>query len=167
MHWSPERGLLQPATSNTYPGIVSDLRVRHTLAIAALVEEGTERSELLKIMDTYLDEFATLCHSVGVLGEVTPRAMDTISSLGERINARIVAACLRQMGIASQAVDATELIVTDNRYQQAAPLMDLTRARAQESPPARLWQRVLCPVVTGFIGATEDGHYNDFGTRGQ
>ncbi len=150
---------------NTYPGIVSDLRVRHTLAIAALVEEGKERSGLLKIMDTYLDEFATLCHSVGVLGELTPRAMDAISSLGERINARIVAACLRQMGIAGQAVDATELIVTDNRYQQAVPLMDLTRARAQKVL-LPLMAEGMVPVVTGFIAATESGITTTLGRGG-
>ncbi|TFG71245.1 MAG: aspartate kinase [Anaerolineales bacterium] len=151
--------------TNTYPAIVSDLRVRHTLVIAALVEEGKERSELLKTMDTYLDEFATLCHSVGVLGELTPRAMDAISSLGERINARIFAACLRQMGIAGQAVDATELIVTDNRYQHAVPLMDLTRARVQKGLLPLMAEGAV-PVVTGFIAATETGVTTTLGRGG-
>jgi len=91
--------------------------------------------------------------------------MDAISSLGERMNARIVAARLRQMGLRSEAVDATELIVTDRRFQQATPLMDLTRARTQ----ARLLPLLevgVVPVVTGFMGATEDGITTTLGRGG-
>ncbi len=149
----------------TYPPIVSDLRVRNTLAIAELMDEGKDRTELLQTVDVYLDEYATFCHSVGVLGEVTPRAMDAISSLGERISARIVAACLRQQGIASQAIDATGLIVTDNRFQHAAPLMDKTRQRVQ-TVLVPLLAEGFVPVVTGFMGATEDGITTTLGRGG-
>ena len=148
-----------------YPSIVSDLRIKHTLVIAELLEEGSTRTDLLKVVDAYLDEFATLCHSVGVLGEVTPRAMDTISSLGERMIARIVAACLNQLGTLSQVVDATELIVTDNRYQQAMPLMDLTRKQVQNVLVPLLADGIV-PVITGFIAATEDGITTTLGRGG-
>jgi len=149
----------------TYPALVTDLRVKHTLAVAELLSDADERTALLKTLDAYLDEFATFCRSVQVLGEVTPRAMDAISSLGERMNARIVAARLRQMGLHSEAVDATELIVTDRRFQQAAPLMDATRARTQARLLSLLESGVV-PVVTGFIGATEDGVTTTLGRGG-
>ena len=91
--------------------------------------------------------------------------MDTISSLGERMNARIVAARLRQMGLHSEAIDATELIVTDRRFQHAAPLMDATRARIQ-ARLLPLLEAGVVPVVTGFIGATEDGITTTLGRGG-
>jgi aspartate kinase len=150
---------------STYPSIVSDLRVKHTLAVAELLKEGPMRTDLLKTVDAYLDEFATLCHSVGVLGEVTPRAMDTISSLGERMNARIVSACLNQLGIVSRVVDATDLIVTDDRFQQAMPLIDLTREKVQNVLVPLLTDGIV-PVVTGFIAATEDGITTTLGRGG-
>ena len=149
----------------TYLASVTDLRVRHTLAVAELLTNVEERATLLKTLEAYLDEFATFCRSVKVLGEVTPRAMDTISSLGERMNARIVAAYLRQQGVKSEAVDATELIVTDRRFQQAAPLMDLTRARVQERLTPLLEAGVI-PIITGFMGATEDGITTTLGRGG-
>jgi len=149
----------------TYLALVTDLRVKHTLAVAELLADTDERTGLLKTLDAYLDEFATFCRSVQVLGEVTPRAMDAISSLGERMNARIVAARLRQIGLRSEAVDATELIVTDRRFQQATPLMDATRARTQArlSP---LLEAGVTPVITGFMGATEDGITTTLGRGG-
>ncbi len=149
----------------TYASLVTDLRVKHTLAVAELLSDADERTTLLKTLDAYLDEFATFCRSVQVLGEVTPRAMDAISSLGERMNARIVAARLRQMGLRSEAVDATELIVTDRRFQQATPLMDLTRARTQ-ARLLPLLEAGVVPVVTGFMGATEDGITTTLGRGG-
>jgi len=149
----------------TYRAIVADLRVRHYRAVDRLLDPNGERAQLLATVDEVLDDFAAFCHSVHVLGEVTPRAMDAITSLGERINARILAATLRQRGSQSQAVDATELIVTDDKFQNAVPLMDLTRERvlARLSP---LLDEGIVPIVTGFIGATESGVTTTLGRGG-
>jgi aspartate kinase len=116
-------------------------------------------------VDEYLDEFATLCHSVQVLGELTPRALDTISSLGERLNTHILAALLRQRGAQSEAVDATEVIVTDATFQNAAPLMPQTRARVAERLSPMMSAGVI-PIVTGFMGATEQGVTTTLGRGG-
>lgn len=151
--------------AESYPSLVSDLRVKHTLAVAELLSDNTARNEVLKTIETFLDEFSLLCHSVHILGEVTARAMDTISSLGERINARIVAAKLNEMGIASQAVDASDVVVTDDRYQQAMPLMEATREKAAANLLPLLENGVV-PVITGFMGATADGVITTLGRGG-
>jgi bifunctional aspartokinase / homoserine dehydrogenase 1 len=149
----------------TYRALVSDLRVSHTLAVAELLNDTVRRTEVLKTIEAYLDEFAAFCRSVHVLGEVTPRAMDAISSLGERINARIFAAVLQERGVAARPVDATDLIITDRRFQEAVPLMEPTRARVQ-AHLVPLLEAGEIPVVTGFIGATEDGITTTLGRGG-
>jgi aspartate kinase len=149
----------------TYRAVAADLRVRHYRAVDELLDPNGERGPLLATVDEYLDEFAMFCRSVHVLGEVTPRAMDAITSLGERINARILAALLRQKGARSEAVDATELIVTDDKYQNAAPLMDLTRERLA-ARLAPLLDEGGIPIVTGFIGATAEGITTTLGRGG-
>jgi aspartate kinase len=151
--------------SQTYRAIVTDLRARHYRAVDTLLPSDGARTQLLATVDEYLDEFATFCRSVHVLGEVTPRAMDAIISLGERINARTLAALLRQQGAHSDAVDATELIVTDDTFQSAVPLMDATRARVS-ARLAPLLDEGIIPVVTGFIGATEEGVTTTLGRGG-
>ncbi|MBN1886462.1 MAG: aspartate kinase [Thermoflexales bacterium] len=149
----------------TYRAVVAELRVSHYRVIDTLLHSNGERAQLLADVDQHLDEFAAFCHSVHILGEVTPRAMDAITSLGERINARIIAAVLRQHGARSEAIDATELIVTDNAFQKAVPLMDITRQRtiARLSP---LLEAGGIPVVTGFIGATQEGITTTLGRGG-
>ncbi|MCJ7548766.1 MAG: aspartate kinase, partial [Anaerolineae bacterium] len=39
---------------DTYRGVVSDLRVRHTLAVAKLISNPDSRTSLLKTIDAYL-----------------------------------------------------------------------------------------------------------------
>jgi aspartate kinase len=117
------------------------------------------------VVDGYLNEFAAFCHSLRVLGEVTPRAMDAITSLGERINARILAAVLRLRGARSEAVDATELIVTDGTFQHAVPLMEPSRARTSTRLGPLLDEGII-PVVTGFIGETKEGVITTLGRGG-
>ena len=184
------RGALTAASGDeqSYRAIAADLRVRHYRVVDVLCPEPVEglraelaeglcpesveglapageRDQLLVTVDGYLDEFVTFCRSVHVLGEVTPRAMDAITSLGERINARVLAALLRQRGVRSEAVDATELIVTDDGSQNAVPLMDTTRARVS-ARLAPLLNEGIIPVVTGFIGATEKGVTTTLGRGG-
>jgi len=149
----------------TYRAVVAELRTRHQSVVDELLTQDSERVRLLATVDKYVDELATFCYSIHILGEVTPRAMDAVTSLGERINARIVAAVLRQRGVRSEAVDATELIVTDNKFQNGAPLMEKTRARVTERL-APLLDGGIIPVVTGFIGATEEGVTTTLGRGG-
>ena len=149
----------------TYRTIVSDLRVRHYRVVDELLALGDEQADLLHAVDRYLDEFAALCHSVYILGEITPRAMDTVSSLGEPINARVFAALLRQRGVLSDAVDAVDLVVTDATFQNAMPLMDSTRERVT-ARLAPMLDASIIPVVTGFMGATEEGVTTTLGRGG-
>jgi aspartate kinase len=161
------RGALTAAAgdSQTFRSIVTELRALHYTTVDGLLATNGERAQLLATVDEYLDEFAAFCRSVHVLGEVTPRAMDAITSLGERINARVLAALLRQRGAPSEAVDATELIVTDHTFQGAVPLMDKTEARIK-SRLLPLLEAGIIPVVTGFIGATEEGVTTTLGRGG-
>lgn len=161
------RGAVTAAAGDdqTYRALVTDLRARHYGTVATLFSPDGERARLLAMVDEYLDEFAAFCRSVHILGEVTPRAMDAITSLGERINARIMAALLRKHGLRSEAVDATELIVTDDTFQNAVPLMDKTRDRLLASL-VPLMDSQNIPVVTGFIGATEQGVTTTLGRGG-
>ncbi len=149
----------------TFRALVTELRARHYGVVDGLLSPNGERAQLLATVDGHLDEFAAFCRSVHVLGEVTPRAMDAITSLGERINARLLAALLRQRGAHSEAVDATELIVTDDTFQNAVPLMETTRAQvtARLGP---LLETGVVPVVTGFIGATKSGVTTTLGRGG-
>jgi len=148
-----------------YQEIADTIQTRHREMATKLIADPAEREALERTIDSYLSEFSRLCESVYVLRELTPRVLDGIVSFGERLSARLLAAFLREQGLRSEAVDATELIVTDGTFQNAVPLVDPTRARVADRLGPSLKKGVV-PVVTGFIGATEDGIPTTLGRGG-
>lgn len=125
-------------------------------------EECSRLEPELRAMFDYISELA---RSIAVLGELTPRALDLISGQGERCNARLIAAALRSAGVAAEAIDATELIVTDDQFGNARPDLEATRAHTTQRLLPLLHQGTV-PVVTGFIGATEQGIPTTLGRGG-
>ncbi|MGH9689713.1 MAG: aspartate kinase [Candidatus Acidiferrales bacterium] len=141
------------------------LRKQHDAALAALIRSKETRSSLGARMEEIFAEGERLCKGTAMLRELTPRTLDAISSLGERLSAPLVAGGLEELGLASEAVEATELIVTDPFHGGADPIMDRTMARCEARLRPRL-QAGVVPVVTGFIGATADGVLTTLGRGG-
>lgn len=151
----------EPAYSAT---ITSILR-RQMKTIDGLLNEGKARARLRERVNRIIDDLQAFCRSIAVMGEVTPRGMDSIAPMGERMNALLFSALLNQMRVKSDAVDASGLIVTDNKFTNAAPLMDQTRAHVQKDLLPML-EEGITPVVTGFVGATVNGIMTTLGRGG-
>lgn len=150
--------------ATTYRAVRDDLLMRHWQAVREIVapEEVNALSEDIRAT---LDNLENLCRAIHVLGEVTPRAMDLISSLGERFTASLTAAALRALGQPAEAIIATELILTDAAFGGANPDVAVTRERVRKRLLPLLDHGVV-PVVTGFMGATIDGHVTTLGRGG-
>jgi bifunctional aspartokinase / homoserine dehydrogenase 1 len=114
----------------TSAGILNTLRDQHKSALQALVERPEPRAAIADRLTDVLAEGQRLCDGTALLRELTPRTLDSISSLGEKLSAPLVAGTLAELGVPSEAVNATELIVTDPYHGRAEPLMDLTRERS-------------------------------------
>lgn len=145
--------------------IFDELRRRHSTAASELLQSDAERSRIEGEMEKLFQAGDRLCRGTILLRELTPRTRDAISSLGERLSILLVAAALNQHEIPSEAIEATELIVTDGCHGAAEPRMEATRQRCEERLRPIL-QRSVLPVVTGFIGATSDGVLTTLGRGG-
>ena len=82
---------------------------------------STERAELDRTLDDHFQELTELVKGLAVLGELTPRSIDAISSYGERLSSYIVTLAFRHFGMNAVHVDSRQVIVTDRRHTQAAP----------------------------------------------
>lgn len=145
--------------------IFEALRKQHEMALAALIREDEKRKWLSASLSKIFAEGEQLCKGTSLLHELTPRTLDTVSSLGERLSAPMVAGALQELGVASESVEATELIVTDSYHGGADPIMERTRERSQARLQPLL-DRGIIPVATGFIGATENGVLTTLGRGG-
>jgi aspartate kinase len=145
--------------------IFDELRERHRAVAGALIHSAPVRNRIHHEVEQVFQEGERLCQGTALLRELTLRARDSICSLGERLSAPLVAAALTECGVKSEAIEATELIVTDSCHGAADPLMDLTRKRC-EARLRPLLREAVMPVVTGFIGATVDGMLTTLGRGG-
>ena len=145
--------------------LLEEIRKQHSSALAELIPEESARKRLTARVDELLNDAKRLCEGTALLRELTPRSLDLISSLGERLSAPLLASAISALGIRSEPVEATELIVTDGFHGGAEPLMDLTRARC-EARLRPMLQLGVIPVVTGFIGSSQDGTLTTLGRGG-
>jgi aspartate kinase len=139
------------------------LRERHHQALQHITP--TDQTQVLEELELLILSFQHLVGAIGVLGEATPRALDAVVGLGERLAVRVIAAILRSQGIPAQAVDATQLIVSDNQFQAAIPLMQPTQENTYQVLQP-LFDQKLVPVITGFIAATAEGIPTTLGRGG-
>ncbi|WP_031497328.1 lysine-sensitive aspartokinase 3 [Bryobacter aggregatus] len=108
-----------------------------------------------ELIEEHFQELTELVRGLAILGELTPRSIDAISSFGERLSSRIVALVL-----GAKHIDSRTVVVTDERHTQAAPFYAETNERLQKIE----WGEIS--VMGGFIGATLNGVTSTLGRGG-
>ena len=122
--------------------------------------------ELLVVITIIAIIMGLLLVGIHLLRHCPVRALDMTASFGERLSALIVAAYLARTHPAA-FVDARDFLVTDDQFTHANVIFKKTnrRTRAYFSQMFRRSGRTV-PIVTGFIGATEDGQTTTIGRNG-
>ncbi len=157
----------QAATGHLVTAIaqVEAMRDRHLGVVTELLGDGDEARDIAAEESMLFDELAHLAEALSVLGYLTPRSLDMISSLGEQLSAPIVTAAFRRAGIDAELVDGRDVMITDDSYGRAEPLPDLIAAATREHL-APLIRAGKVPVLGGYIGATIDGVTTTLGRGG-
>ncbi|NMB87783.1 MAG: aspartate kinase [Chloroflexi bacterium] len=154
------RGETQP-----YIQAAQELRQKHYSVIQPLIPNPTRQYQVKQDIDHLINDFISLCQAIAILGEATPRALDAVGSLGERMAVRILAPALESKSVPAQFVESTLLVITDDHFQSAHPdFTETTHCTRQVLEPILAQNEV--PVVTGFIGATPGGVTTTLGRGG-
>jgi aspartokinase/homoserine dehydrogenase 1 len=137
---------------------------RHRGAVSQLVKK--RRARVRAAVDALLTELHSTLQGIHLLRHCPLRALDMTASFGERLSTVIVAAYLDQT-VPSVPVDSRDLVVTDDQFTHAAVIFRKTnrRTNAYFRQLFRGSARSI-PIVTGFIGATEDGQTTTIGRNG-
>lgn len=143
---------------------LKQLEARHVETCRALLSATACPTAICEI-GSLVGEFQRIAHGMLMLGERPPRSVDEAVATGERLSAMMMASYLNCLGVPAEAVNAADVIVTDNEFGSAEPLMDETREKAQ----ARLLpvlESGAIPIITGFNGATREGKATTLGRGG-
>ena len=150
---------------STFNLTLSELNERHHALIAELIHNPDLQQLARRDVDCLVADFSNLCQAIHVLGEASPRALDAVAAIGERLSVRVLAGAIASAGLPTEYVEATRLVVTDAHFQNAVPDMAATERASREILEPYLASGCV-PVVTGFIGATPDGLTTTLGRGG-
>lgn len=113
----------------------------------------------------FFAEIRDLLRGIRLVGELSPRVLDHISSFGERMSVRCIADFFTREGLPSQALDAWDLgLVTDDNYGRARPVADYPE-RMRAAFEQKVHEGVV-PIVTGFVAKSTKGIITTLGRNG-
>ncbi len=150
---------------DSLPDAEKSLREKHFSAAEALIKDNELCERTKQEIDALILSLIDFCKAIAVLGEASPRALDAVASLGERMSLRLLTAAVESAGIEAKAIESTEFIITNAHFQNAHPDFKLTteKTRAYLNP---LLDEGIVAITTGFIGATPEGVITTLGRGG-
>jgi aspartate kinase len=150
---------------DSLPDAESTLRQKHFSAADTLVPDEELRENTKQQINCLIEYLVDLCRAIAVLGEASPRALDAVASLGERMSVRLLGAVAESAGVNVKVVESSEFVVTNSHFQNANPDFKATTKKTRECLNPMLEAGVVV-ITTGFIGATPEGVITTLGRGG-
>jgi len=143
---------------------VEELRTKHEVAASEAIDNENELRTANDELKERIAEVEKAIIGICLLGELSPRSLDYISSFGERLAAPILAGTLRSIGIEAVHLTGGEAgIITNEEYGNAQLAWGVEREIRERIAP--LLENKI-PVVTGFIGETKKKTITTLGRGG-
>jgi aspartate kinase len=150
---------------DSLPETEATLREKHFAAADALVQDEKLREATRGEINCLIQLLIDLCRAIAVLGEASPRALDAVASLGERMSVRLLAAVVSAGGLQAKAIESSEFVVTNSHFQNAHPDFKVTTEKTRNLLNPLLDSGII-PITTGFFGANPEGVITTLGRGG-
>ncbi|MBP7173872.1 MAG: bifunctional aspartate kinase/homoserine dehydrogenase I [Cloacibacterium sp.] len=157
-----EAANLAASLNEEFRDVVKELEDRHLTLVKELIPVY-EQSQWLSFVKRLFNEIEDICQGIFILGELTPKIKDRLTSFGEILSSNIIVAKLLSDEESVVWADSRLLIKTDQSYTQAKVDFDLTNANLQE-----YWEENSARIVMfpGFIASDELGNTTTLGRGG-
>jgi len=150
---------------DSLPDTESVLREKHFAAADALIKDEKLCEETKQQINALILLLVNLCNAIAVLGEASPRALDAVASLGERMSVPLLSAVVQSGEVKVKAIESSEFIVTNSHFQNAHPDFEVTTIKTRQKLNPLLDEGIVV-ITTGFIGATPEGVITTLGRGG-
>jgi aspartate kinase len=141
---------------------LGQLQERHAQVARQVAPQDDELQEQIS---GELLELSNLLHAVGTLKDASTRTRDAIAAHGELLSSRIVEAAALAAGVPAAWFDPRRVLVTDDTFGAALPLLEATTAAVARSLRPAL-ERGEVPVIGGYVGGTASGVTTTLGRGG-
>ncbi len=145
---------------------VDELAERHESTAGKAIRDEDILESTLETLKARCDDLRSMLMGIAHIGELTPRSMDHVLGIGEKLSAPLLTGVLLDLGLRAQAFTGGEAgIVTDDNFGNAQPLMNVTTLQVRQTLEPLMKDGVI-PVISGFIASTQDGVQTTMGRGG-
>ncbi|KAH3669545.1 hypothetical protein WICMUC_004967 [Wickerhamomyces mucosus] len=148
-----------------YQSILEIVREDHLQNAKDLIKDSTLLEGLIKDTNFECDQVLKLLHASQIIGEISPRTLDSIMSAGEKLSCLFMTALFNDHGLNATYIDLSTII---------APGLDLSRSGFDEKFYNNLAKSLgdkirdlksqdTIPVFTGYFGIVPGGLLNGVG----
>lgn len=137
--------------------ILNEINTIHWNLIDKIIESNTlEYEKSITFLKKNIEELTQLGFVIQLIRPSTD-IQDLIISYGEKLSTFILTQYLNSNGIDSDYVPSNEIIITDDNFGNAMPILDVTEEFTLEKLiPTLNSERNPTLCVTGFFGSTKD-----------
>jgi aspartate kinase len=151
---------VQHDQSHQYRKLIENVRSEHVETAQRYIQSP----EILKRLEGEIGEecaqIVRVLEAAQILGEISPRSVDKVMSVGEKLSCRFTAALLEDHGVNSEYVDVSEIIDFHIKGTLDQAFYDKVAAKLG----SRLKEcQGQVPVITGFFGMVPGGLLDKIG----
>jgi bifunctional aspartokinase / homoserine dehydrogenase 1 len=143
------------AASEDYLPVLNEIKARHFTAISELFNGS---APIRYIAEELIEELEQILTGITLVGELTPKTLDRIAGIGERISSHLVA----QFIPGAVRKDSSDLIQTDSNFGKAAVNFQVTNNNIRKE--FQSFKGIA--VVPGFIAKNTKGEFTTLGRGG-
>jgi aspartate kinase len=143
--------------------VITNIRQQH-LTLTNKLFNKTEAQAVIDYTNKTLDDLARYCRKIPN-NYTHMQWQDNIVAYGETLSSFLIANYLSANKINAKPIIATQLIVTNKNFGSADFIKSATIKKTKATILPLLKQNII-PIITGFIGQTDDGHTTTLGRGG-
>ncbi|TFF94683.1 MAG: aspartate kinase [Promethearchaeota archaeon] len=129
-------------------------------------EDKPEYKDSISFLEANINELKQLGRVVRLL-RPSLDIQDLIMSYGEKLSTYIISGYLKSIGLDSKFISSDELILTDDNFGRALPLLEETTKKVKKRiGPILKSENFNLICVTGFYGSTKDKKITTLGRGG-
>jgi len=113
-------------------------------------------------INKYYEQLVQLIDGLSLVGEVTSRTIDQVSSYGERLSSQLLTLIMREQELPAELIGVDQYLYTTSDFSRAVPLFDEVNENIQKKFKPVLSNGGI-PVTPGFIGVTSRGIWTTMG----
>ncbi|MCR4994518.1 MAG: bifunctional aspartate kinase/homoserine dehydrogenase I [Bacteroidales bacterium] len=143
----------------TYLTSYAEIAQRHHSMIDAVIPTGSDRDDLIRVIDSLLEELRSIFQGVYLIRDLSTKTQAAIVSYGERLSSHIVATLIA----GAQRFDSREFIKTEIKGGRSRLASEITNKLVRQT-----WKALpKVSIVPGFISTdAESGEVTNLGRGG-